>query len=40
MKKVKMPNKPAILYPTIVVGVDVNGKPNYATIGACLYTIL
>jgi len=28
MKKVKMPNKPAMLYPTILVGADVNGKPN------------
>lgn len=35
LKKIKMPNKPAMLYPTILVGADVNGKPNYVTIGAC-----
>lgn len=30
-----MPNKPAMLFPTILVGADVKGKPNYCTVGAC-----
>lgn len=35
MKKVKLPNRPFGPFPTMLVGVDVNGKPNYVTIGAC-----
>lgn len=35
MKKIKMPNTPTMVYPTILAGANVNGKPNYATIGAC-----
>jgi flavin reductase (DIM6/NTAB) family NADH-FMN oxidoreductase RutF len=35
LKKIKMPNRPAMLFPTILVGADVNGKPNYCTVGAC-----
>ncbi|WP_371380088.1 flavin reductase family protein [Sporomusa aerivorans] len=30
-----MPNRPAIVFPTILVGADVQGKPNYCTVGAC-----
>lgn len=35
VKKVKLPNRPFGPFPTMLVGVDVNGKPNYVTIGAC-----
>lgn len=35
LKKIKMPNRPAMLFPTILVGADVNGRPNYCTVGAC-----
>lgn len=35
MKKIKLPNRPFGPFPTILVGADVNGKPNYATVGAC-----
>lgn len=35
MQKIKMPNRPAMLFPTILVGADVNGRPNYCTVGAC-----
>lgn len=35
MKKVKIPNRPFGPFPTVLVGADVNGKPNYATLGAC-----
>lgn len=35
MSKIKMPNRPTLLYPAILAGADVGGKPNYATIGAC-----
>ncbi|KNF09081.1 hypothetical protein CLPU_4c01270 [Gottschalkia purinilytica] len=34
MKKIKVPNKPFGPFPTVIVGADVNGKPNYATLGA------
>lgn len=35
MKKIKIQNRPLGPFPTILVGADVNGKPNYATVGAC-----
>lgn len=35
MKKIKLPNTPFGPFPTILAGVEVNGKPNYVTIGAC-----
>jgi flavin reductase (DIM6/NTAB) family NADH-FMN oxidoreductase RutF len=35
LKKIKMPNRPAMPFPTILVGADVNGRPNYCTVGAC-----
>ena len=35
MKKVKIQNAPFGPFPTILVGADVNGRPNYATAGAC-----
>lgn len=30
-----MPNSPVMPFPTILVGADVNGRPNYCTVGAC-----
>ncbi|APR01235.1 flavin reductase family protein [Clostridium botulinum] len=35
MKKIKLQNRPFGPFPTILVGADVNGKPNYVTVGAC-----
>lgn len=35
MKKIKLANRPVGPFPTILAGADVNGKPNYVTIGAC-----
>ncbi len=35
MSKVKLPNRPVGPFPTVLVGVEVDGKPNYVTIGAC-----
>lgn len=35
MKKVKIQNVPFGPFPTMLVGADVNGRPNYATVGAC-----
>lgn len=35
MEKIKLPNGPIGPFPTVLVGVEVNGKPNYVTIGAC-----
>jgi flavin reductase (DIM6/NTAB) family NADH-FMN oxidoreductase RutF len=35
MEKVKLPNRPIGPFPTVLAGVDVDGKPNYVTIGAC-----
>lgn len=35
MEKVKLPNRPFGPFPTVLAGVDVGGKPNYVTIGAC-----
>jgi flavin reductase (DIM6/NTAB) family NADH-FMN oxidoreductase RutF len=35
MEKSKLPNRPIGPFPTVLVGVEVNGKPNYVTIGAC-----
>jgi len=34
VKKIKLQNRPFGPFPTILVGADVNGKPNYATLGA------
>jgi hypothetical protein len=33
MEKIK--NYPVGPFPTVLAGADVNGKPNYATAGAC-----
>lgn len=35
MKKIKLQNRPYGPFPTILVGANVNGKPNYVTVGAC-----
>lgn len=35
MNKIKLPNRPFGPFPTILAGVEVNGRPNYVTIGAC-----
>lgn len=35
LTKIKMPNRPAMPFPTVLVGADINGKPNYCTVGAC-----
>ncbi|MDR3576976.1 MAG: flavin reductase family protein [Anaerolineaceae bacterium] len=35
MAKIKIQNQPVGPFPTVLAGVDVNGKPNYTTIGAC-----
>ncbi len=35
MKKVKIQNVPFGPFPTMLVGADVNGRPNYAVVGAC-----
>ncbi|MTV49875.1 flavin reductase family protein [Heliobacillus mobilis] len=35
MEKVKIPIRPLGPFPTVLAGADVDGKPNYATIGAC-----
>lgn len=35
MKKIKIQNQPFGPFPTMLVGADVNGKPNYVTVGAC-----
>jgi flavin reductase (DIM6/NTAB) family NADH-FMN oxidoreductase RutF len=35
VKKVKIQNVPFGPFPTMLVGADVNGRPNYATVGAC-----
>ena len=35
MKKTRIPNQPVGPFPVMLVGVEVRGKPNYATIGAC-----
>jgi len=35
MKKIKIQNQPFGPFPTIIIGSDVNGKPNYVTVGAC-----
>ncbi|ACO86697.1 flavin reductase family protein [Clostridium botulinum] len=35
MKKIKLQNRPFGPFPTILVGANVNGKPNYVTVGAC-----
>jgi flavin reductase (DIM6/NTAB) family NADH-FMN oxidoreductase RutF len=35
MRKVKIKNYPIGPFPTVLVGVDVDDKPNYVTVGAC-----
>ena len=44
MKKVKMNNQPVGPFPTMLVGATINGKSNYATVGAggcaCLAPVL
>ncbi|HWR06938.1 flavin reductase family protein [Sporomusa sp.] len=35
MEKIKLPNRPIGPFPTVLAGVEVNGRPNYVTIGAC-----
>jgi len=35
VEKVKLPNRPFGPFPTVLAGVNVDGKPNYVTIGAC-----
>lgn len=35
MDKVKLPNRPFGPFPTVLAGVEVNGRPNYVTVGAC-----
>jgi Conserved protein/domain typically associated with flavoprotein oxygenases, DIM6/NTAB family len=35
MAKIKIQNRPVGPFPTVLAGADVNGKPNYTTIGAC-----
>lgn len=34
MEKIKIPNIPYGPFPVVIVGANVNGKPNYATLGA------
>lgn len=35
MDKVILPNRPVGPFPTVLAGVEVDGRPNYVTIGAC-----
>ncbi len=35
MEKIKIKNFPLGPFPTILAGSDVDGRPNYATVGAC-----
>lgn len=35
MAKIKIQNRPVGPFPTVLVGADVNNKPNFTTIGAC-----
>ena len=35
MDKIKLPNRPLGPFPVVLVGADVNNKPNYTTVGAC-----
>jgi flavin reductase (DIM6/NTAB) family NADH-FMN oxidoreductase RutF len=35
MEKIKIQNRPFGPFPTVLVGAEVNGKPNYVTVGAC-----
>jgi flavin reductase (DIM6/NTAB) family NADH-FMN oxidoreductase RutF len=35
MNKVKLPNKPVLVFPAVIVGADIAGRPNYAAVGAC-----
>ena len=35
MEKIKLQNRPVGPFPTVLAGVEVDGRPNYVTIGAC-----
>lgn len=35
MQKVMVKNRPFGPFPTIIVGAEIDGRPNYTTIGAC-----
>ncbi len=35
MEKIKIPNRPCGPFPVVLAGADVDGRPNYATVGAC-----
>jgi len=35
VEKIKLPNRPVGPFPTVLAGVEVDGRPNYVTIGAC-----
>jgi len=35
VEKIKIPNRPFGPFPVVLAGAEVNGRPNYATIGAC-----
>jgi flavin reductase (DIM6/NTAB) family NADH-FMN oxidoreductase RutF len=35
MAKIKIKNYPLGPFPTVIAGVEVEGKPNYVTLGAC-----
>jgi flavin reductase (DIM6/NTAB) family NADH-FMN oxidoreductase RutF len=35
VEKVRLPNRPVGPFPTVLTGVEVDGRPNYVTIGAC-----
>lgn len=35
MDKIRVPNRPFGPFPTALVGADVDGRPNYTTVGAC-----
>ncbi|HUW65067.1 MAG TPA: flavin reductase family protein [Spirochaetia bacterium] len=35
MEKVKIENRPIGPFPAMLIGAAVNGRPNYATVGAC-----
>jgi flavin reductase (DIM6/NTAB) family NADH-FMN oxidoreductase RutF len=35
MEKIKINNRPWGPFPVVIIGAEVNGRPNYVTIGAC-----
>ena len=35
LKKVKLQNRPVLVFPAVLVGAEVGGRPNYAAVGAC-----